>query len=370
MRFALPLLLILALPAFAADNPIPNPSFETVGADGWAGDWGRYQWGPEDAKGEQKVDTTVAHSGRNSMMGINYDASAKGGAYCRVNLAAGSWALSFWAKAAPGKSALVRCYLASAYSRSYDIGDQWTKITFRNTLLSPVEKAEINVQNSSGEAGTIWFDDVSLEPTKTAAYTISPDQRPLSRQPKLLYFESHLQYWADHAAEWKARGFAGAFIPNIFGDIHDDPWAADKDPSTRGEDDKLMLECRAANDKCLKAGIDSNAIKVAMYVDFPNPFDDAGWALITKNFIEAARFARLAHFPCIALDTEYTAYQFEPTWKGYDLTQHSAKELGEKLRERWAAIMSGMVKEYPTVDLLSLPEGPVCYGPLYMSMLN
>ena len=37
----------------------------------------------------------------------------------------------------------------------------------------------------------------------------------LSKQPKLLYFESHLQYWADHAAEWKARGFAGAFVPNI-----------------------------------------------------------------------------------------------------------------------------------------------------------
>ena len=107
-----------------------------------------------------------------------------------------------------------------------------------------------------------------------------------------------------------------------------------------------------------------------MYRDFPNPFDDEGWDLITKNFIEAARFARLAHFPCLALDTEYTAYQFDPNWKGYDLTLHPAKDLGAKLRERWATIMSGVVKQYPTVDLLTLPEGPVCYGPLYMSMLN
>lgn len=372
MRIFLCLLVIfaLALPVLAADNPIPNSSFETLDAGGWAVDWGRYQWGPEDAKGEQKVDTTVAHSGKNSMMGINLDASARGGAYTHVSLPAGSWALSFWAKAAPGKQALVRCYLASAYSRNYDLTDQWTKITFRNTLLAPIDKAEINVQNTSGEASTIWFDDVSLEPTKMAVYKIGPDKRPLSKQPKLLYFDAHLMSWADHAAEWHARGFAGAFISGIFGDIHDDPWAADKDPSTRGEDDKLLQECRAANDKCLKAGIDSNALKVAMYKDFPDPFDNDGWALITKNFVEAARFARLAHFPCLSLDTEYTAYQFEPTWKGYDLTKHSAKELGAKLQERWALITSGIVKEYPTVDLLTLPEGPVCYGPLYMSMLN
>jgi hypothetical protein len=362
------LLLAVATLSFAADNPIPNASFEELDGAGWAKDWGKYQWGLEDAKGEQRIDTTVAHTGKNSLMGINLDSGAKAGAYCHVPLAAGAWALSFWAKAASGKQALVRCYLASAYSRSYEVGDQWTKITFRNTLLNPIDRAEINVQNNSGEISTVWFDDVSLEPTELTAYKIVRDTRPLSKQPKLLYFDAHLMSWADHAAEWKARGFSGAFISGIFGDIHDDPWGADKDPATRGEDDKLLQECKAANDKCLKAGIDSNVLKVAMYRDFPNPFDDEGWALITKNFIEAGRFARLAHFPCLALDAEYTAYQFDPSWKGYDLTQHSAKELGAKMQERWAKITSGIVKEYPAVDLLTLPEGSIHYGPLWSSM--
>jgi hypothetical protein len=316
------------------------------------------------------MDPAVAHTGKNSVMGINLEASARAGTYTHVPLATGTWALTFWAKAAPGKQALVRCYLATAYSRDYEITDKWTKVTFRNTLLNPVERAEINVQNTSGEVSTVWFDDVTIEPSKQAVYTLVPDKRPLAKQPKLLYFDAHLMSWADHAAEWKARGFAGAFISGIFHDIHNDPWAADQDPATRGEDDKLLQECRAANEKCLKAGIDSNVLKVAMYEDFPHPCDDSGWALIARNFREAARFARLAKFPCLALDAEYTAYQFEPSWKGYDLTQHPASELAAKMQEQWAKITRGIVEEYPTVDLLTLPEGAIHYGPLYMSMLN
>lgn len=368
LRFAIVLLSLLPLPLFAADNPLPNPSFEDLDGDGWAVQWGRYQWGADGAPGEQKVDPTIAHTGKHSLRGTNADASGRYGAYTHVPLATGTWALTFWAKAAPGKTALVRCYLATAYSRNYDVGDQWTKITFRNTLLNPEARAEINVQNSTGEAGTVWFDDIELQPTTEAPYTLVKDTRPVGRQPRMLYFDAHLMSWADHAAEWKARGFSGAFISGIFGDIHDDPWAADKDPTTRGEDDKLLQECKAANDKCLKAGIDANVLKVAMYRDFPHPCDDEGWALIAKNFVEAARFARLGHFPCLALDAEYTSYQFEPTWKGYDLTKHSAQELAAKMQAQWAKITAGIVKEYPTVELLTLPEGAIHYGPLWSAM--
>lgn len=359
---------ILAFPALSADNPIPNPSFEDLDGAGWAPGWSRYQWGRDGARAEQGVDMTQAHEGRNSMMGRNIDPAAAAGVYTHIKLEAGSWALSFWAKAEPGKTALVRCYLATAYSRRHEVGDQWTKVTFRNTLMNPIDRAEINVQNCTGEVGTAWFDEVCLEPTAQAAYTIAPDQRPADQRPRVLYFDAHLMSWADHAAEWKARGFSGAFVSGIFRDIHDDPWAADHDPSTRGEDDLLLQECRTANEKCLQAGVDSNALKVAMYEDFPHPFDDAGWELIARNFREAARFARLAGFPCLALDAEYTAYQFEPTWEGYDLTKHSAEDLAAKMRERWAPITGGIIEEYPQVDLLLLPEGSIHYGPLWNSM--
>ncbi len=259
----------------------------------------------------------------------------------------------------------MRCYLATAYSRSFSIGDQWMLVKYRHTLLSPVDRAEINIQNSSGKIGTIWFDDVAIAPAEASEFKIAEDPRPAAKQPKLVYFDAHLMHWADHAAEWKARGFSGAFISGIFGDIHDDPWAADGDPATRGDDDKLLQECRAANEKCLQAGIDSNVLKVAFYADLPDPYDDKGYQKITNNFREAARFARLAKFPCIAIDTEYTAYQFDSAWKGYDLTKHSAADLATKLRERWKAITAAMAGEYPDFDLLVLPEGSIYYGPLW-----
>jgi hypothetical protein len=262
----------------------------------------------------------------------------------------------------------VRCYLATAYSRSYPVTDQWTQITYKHALQTATERAEINIQNSSGVPGTIWFDDVSLTPTAAALYKIVADRRPPARQPRLVYFDAHLMSWADQAKEWKARGFAGAFISGIFGDIHDDPWAADGDPATRGEDDKLLQECRAANARCRAAGLDSNILKVAFYKDLPDPFDDPGYDLITRNFREAARFARLGGFPAVAIDTEYTAYQFDPQWKGYDLTKHSAAELATKWRERWHAITAGMVREYPELDLLVLPEGSVYYAPFWNDM--
>jgi len=370
MRWSLLFAIVVAVPLCAADNPIPNPGFEELDGGGWAVKWGRYQWGPDDARGSQKIDPAVAHTGQNSLQGINETASARGGAYTHVPLDKGSYALSFWAKAAPGQTGLAACYLATAYSRAYKITDQWQKFTFRNTLFEPVERAEINVQNRTGDAGsTIWFDDITLEPAQEGRVALQPDKRPRSQQPKLLYFSTHLMSWADEAATWKARGYAGAFIDHVYSDIWSDVWAVDKDPNTRGEDDKLLQECRAANEKCLQAGVDANVLKVAFYTDLPDPFDDAGYTKITTNFREAARFARLAKFPCFAIDTEYTAYQFDPAWKGYDLQKHSAAELAAKLQGRSATIIEGVVREYPKVDLLTLPEGTLHYGPLYDALL-
>ena len=45
--------------ACAADNPIPNPSFETLDDNGWATDWGRYNWGAKESQGTQKLDREV-----------------------------------------------------------------------------------------------------------------------------------------------------------------------------------------------------------------------------------------------------------------------------------------------------------------------
>jgi len=349
---------------------LPNPGFEEIGADGWPTDWHQYNWGPEGSDGRWQLDPAVAHSGANSVAGISASAAARPGVYTHVPLAAGTYVLGFWAKAAPGETGLVRCYLATAYSRSHEVTDEWTRVEFRNRLMAPVDGAEINVQSCSGVRGTVWFDDVSLASAPDLTYETIADPRPLAEQPRLLYFDAHLMSWADAAQDWRERGFSGAFISGIFGDIHDDPWAADGDATTRGEDDRLLAECRAANAKCLEAGVDSNVLKVAFYKDLPDPYDDAGYARITGNFGEAARFARLAGFPAIAIDTEYTAYQFDTDWDGYDLAQHPAADLASRLRERWRDIARAVLREYPDVDLMVLPEGAVYYGPLWGDLFS
>ena len=363
------LAIVFVCPTFAADNLITNPGFEQLDAQNWPTDWHIYNWGQEGTAGETRLDATVAHTGKCSIAGVNVVGSARMGVYNHVPLKAGSYELSFWAKAAPGETGMVRCYLATAYSRQYPVTDKWTRIAFVNTLFDPIASAEINVQNGSGKPGTIWFDDVALVPTKAKAAELIPDKRPIAQQPRLLYFDAHLPSWADHAAEWRARGFAGAFISGVFYDVHSDVWAVDKDPKTRGEDDRLLQECKAANAKCRKAGVDSNALKVAFYEDLPDPFDDAGYDKIATNFREAARFARMADFPCLAIDVEYTAYQFEPDWKGYDRTKHTADEYGAKWRERWRGIIAGVVREYPNIDILTLPEGSIYYGRYYSDWL-
>ncbi len=353
----------------AQENLLPNAGFEEFDGNGWPTGWSRYNWGAKGSEGTQEPDATVSRSGARSVAGVNVSNTARAGVYTHVPLEAGTYALSFWAKAAEGQTGLVRCYLATAYSRSHDVGDDWTRVEFRTRLQAPVERAEINIQNCSGVSGTVWFDDVSLVSVPDRPLEIVDDPRPLEQQPRLLYFSAHLMSWADHAEEWRQRGFSGAFVSGVFGDIHDDLWAVDGDADTRGEDDKLLQECRAANDKCRRAGIDSNVLKVAFCKDLPDPFDDEGYAAITRNFSEAARFARVAGFPAIAIDTEYTAYQFDPGWEGYDLERHSADKLATAFRARWRKIAAAMLQEYPALELMVLPEGSIHYGPLWNHLL-
>ena len=197
----------------AQDNLLPNPGFEELTADGWPIGWARYNWGPEGTDGRQQLDATVAHGGANSVAGINGGGSAQAGVYTHVALDEGTWALSFRAKVAPGEAGLVRCYLGTAYSRLHEVTDEWTRVEFLNGLRAPTERAEINVQNSSGIPGTIWFDDLSLASAPNRAFEIAADARPPAEQPKLLHFDAHLMSWADHAEEWRERSSAERGTP-------------------------------------------------------------------------------------------------------------------------------------------------------------
>ena len=363
--------------------PLPNPGFERVGAgriDGYsqtdhlaaAGEallglpdgWAAYQWGPQGSRFQVAVERGAGHSGAAALRLQNLDSAAKGGVYAHPRLEAGTYQLSVWARTEPGKTARLAMYLASAYSPPLKVTETWTRLLFENAVDKPIERAEINVQNASGEASVIWVDDVELQGVSARHYEMVADTRP-ERPRTLLFSPMNANYLRDTAKSWSERGFRGFLFDGVMASCVSDVWATDGDPKTRGEDDGLYREIKACNDECRRHGIDSNFIKVAFYEELPDWFDDTAWARLAGNFREGARFARLSGCAGVAIDTEYVAQQYDLGWVGYTKVPRPAPELKAKARERWRTVVAGMLQEFPALVLLTLPEGMIHYGPLY-----
>jgi hypothetical protein len=362
---------------------LPNASFEQAGAgrvdsysqtdlaaaagealmglpDGWAA----YQWGPQGSRFRVAVEKGVGHSGAAALRLQNLDSAAKGGVYAHPRLEAGTYQLAVWARTAPGKTGRLAMYLASAYSPPLKVTETWTRLVFENAVDKPVERAEINLQNASGEPSVVWVDDVELLGTSARHYETVADSRP-ERPRTLLFSPMNANYLRDTAKLWAERGFRGFLFDGMMASWGSDVWAVDGDPKTQGEDDGLYREVKACNDECRRYGIDSNFVKVAFYGELPDWFDDAAWVQLAGNFRQGTRFARLTGCVGVAIDTEYVAAQYDLGWAGYAKTPRAPQELKAKARERWRTVVAGMLEEFPALVLLTLPEGMIYYGPLY-----
>ncbi len=355
--------------ALVADD-LPNASFETIGETGMPDGWAYYNWGFAESNGIAARSDQTAHTGEACLRAESRDGSSRPGAYTHVPLEPGRYALRFFAKAEPGRTALVRAYLADRYSPPYLVPDEWTEFVVRHTVRKRRLRAEINVQNFGGDPGVVWFDDVTLEQLPGVKAEIVADQRKPSEQPRLLYFSANLNHVADTATQWTSRGFSGFFFSYIFHDWVTDVWAQDGKPATRGRDDLLIQEAQACIDKSLKAGLSHQVLKVAFYTDLPDPFDDEAYGGLRRRFREGARFAREAGFRMLAIDTEYVAEQYQYNWDGYDYERYTRGELSSKLRERWREVGVAIAREHPTLAIGVLPEGMVYYGPLWMSVFG
>jgi len=379
----------MALADPAAAVLLPNPGFEQAGKGGvdrfantgyaapqgpqylGAPDgWSIYQWGsPMESRYNVTVESGVSHSGASSLRAQNVDNTARGGVYAHPKLEEGTYELSVWTKAEPGKIGKIAIYLASAYSRPFKVKDEWTRIVFSNVVSEPVDAAEINIQNTSGIDTVIWFDDIELRRVSTAKYMLVPDTRE-TRPRTLLFSPMNINYLRDTAKMWGERGFGGFLFDGVMWDSASDVWAADADAKSRGEDDKLLQELKSCNAECRKYGIDSNFVKVAFYTELPDWFDDAAWEKITENYRQGARFAKMSGCAGVAIDTEYMARQYEPGWEGYQKNPHDLPVLKAKIRDRWLAITEGMLREFPDMVLLTLPEGMLYYGELYFDVFT
>ena len=183
--------------------------------------------------------------------------------------------------------------------------------------------------------------------------------------PKTLLFSPiNPEYLQDTAAEWKATGFDGFLFSGIMSNWADDIWAKDGDSLTRNEDDKTFQRIKTCNKECKKHGITENFIKVAFYKHVPLWTNDEAWEKIYNNFGEAARFAEKSDCRGIALDIEYVSEQYHLDWEGYDYQGYTQADLRGAAIKRGKELVQFMLKNYPEMVFLNLPEGITFYGPL------
>ena len=190
------------------------------------------------------------------------------------------------------------------------------------------------------------------------------ESEPQSKPKTLLFSPINPKYLQATATEWKSTGFDGFLLSGIMNNWSDDIWATDGDSTTRGSDDLTFQRIKACNEACREAGIEDNFIKIAFYSHVPLWTDNKAWKSIIQNFFEAARFARETGCRGITLDIEYIGEQYDLDWEGYDYKNYTTDELRRAASIRGRELVQAMLKAYPDMVFLNLPEGINYYGPL------
>ncbi len=179
----------------------------------------------------------------------------------------------------------------------------------------------------------------------------------------ILFATIPFEYLADTAAQWAAAGVRGFMLGGVMSNWDSDVWLAESGRLV-GERNPLYVRLKRMNEACVREGVDRNFIKVAFYTHLPDWFDDGGWARLCENFRQAAILARDGLFRGIAIDIEYISETYDLDWEGYRKPDYPAYELRGEAKARGAELVRSMLDEYPSMELLHLPEGPECYGPL------
>lgn len=346
---------------------VPNPSFEETTSNGPSAGWTAENWGPPGSESECARVQGVSHTGSASFRAESRDGLARPGAYTHVDLPAADYEVSFWARAATGKEALVRAYLADRYGPPRRVGDEWTRVRYHFTVTRPMPGAELNVQNYGVRPGVVWFDDVEIAPAAERRIELATDTRPAAARPQLLYFSGNLNYVRETAREWATRGFAGFAFAHLMGDWKTDIWAEDADADSRGATDRLYLEAQNSLRECRTVGLAVSALKIDLTSALPDPYDEEFCSLLRENLRQAAKFARGTGFGMVVLDTGYNVAQYMPDWSGFR-RGHSRQEIAIRLRQRWQDAGRALAEAYPQAQVGVMPEGPLYYGPLWAQM--
>ncbi len=192
----------------------------------------------------------------------------------------------------------------------------------------------------------------------------------LESTPKTLLFVTvPFDYLSDHAQDIAEMGVGGVMVAGIMYSAYSDVWALDDRSRIVGSDNPKLKRLQEMNRVCREHSIEDNFVKVALYENFPDWFDDGAWEPIIENFRQVAVFARMSSFKGIAFDAEYINATYLLDWPGYQGPNYPKKKLPAAVRLRGRQIVTAMLDEYPSMTLLHFPESHWRYGPLAGELL-
>jgi|GEM_PF-7038186 len=340
---------------------LPNASFEKASAaKAMPEGWSIYNYGPA---GSKCAVSQEAKAGRNHSAAIraqNLDDKSRAGTYTHIKLEPGTYQISVWVRAAKGQTALVKMYLASDYSSQIPVGDQWQQVSFTLTLpalAKAIDKAEINFQNCSGKASTVWFDDAALRPVPNPLS--SPDNKfSAVTGKKLIEYGWDVptpQYVRDHIGEMEKRPFEGIMfrLPNGGGKVFDiNNW----------EKNKAKLKDQIAIASAIKWHRFTDNFLSMYAASTMDWYSDSDWEKVLSAVKFNAQVARAAGCAGVLFDPE--PYGTNP-WnypKQQDRNKYSYAQYSTKVYQRGQQFMKALQEQIPHVKVLMFHQYQMLYA--------
>jgi hypothetical protein len=150
-------------PVAARGNRVPNAGFEERDENTkFAAKWTKGQWGDRGLKYSVRVDRTDPHSGDNALSVRGLEAGARPGAYCTLQLDAGTYEIRYWACAGFEETANIGVHLSGQDLPEQAVGDQWKQFKQTVEIDKKNRSAVLRFWTSTARV-RVLFDDIEVE---------------------------------------------------------------------------------------------------------------------------------------------------------------------------------------------------------------
>jgi hypothetical protein len=150
-------------PTAARGNRVKNAGFEERDDNTkFAASWTKGQWGDRGLKYSVRLDRTDPHSGDNALSVRGLEAGARPGAYCGLQLDAGTYEIRYWACAGFEETANIGVHLSGQDLPEQAVGDQWKQFKQTVEIDKKNRNAVLRLWTSTPRV-RVLFDDIEVE---------------------------------------------------------------------------------------------------------------------------------------------------------------------------------------------------------------